>query len=230
MKSKIVIKKKTKTTKTKTPVESEQVKKSRTIKEAIRHGRNQTNKNFRKLVRVILIVWAIQFISSWLSKYVGAQMWFWPDAGYRPIDFIWSIISMWTGLGLAYIAVHTNRSQGWTTKNLFPDINLLGKYIIAYVLMWCSILIWFALFIVPGIYIAYKLSFMQYYIVDQDSTAIQALKQSWHATTGHTWKLIWLSLLFVVINILWLLALGIGLLWTVPTTIITYAYVYEKIK
>lgn len=231
MKSKITIKRKTKPVKKRiSTTEKVTTQQWRTLKDAIRHGRKQTNKNFRKLVRVILIVWAIQCITWALSKYIGIQMWFWADAGYWPIDFIWSIISMWTWLGLAYIAIHTTRSQTWNTKNLFPDINLLGKYIIAYIIMWLSILIGFVFLVVPGIYIAYKLSFMQYYIVDQDSSAIQALKQSRRATTGHTWKLIGLSLLFVLINILWLLALGIGLLWTVPTTIIAYSYVYEKIK
>ncbi len=221
----IVIKKKTIATKTETTKTS-----SRSIKTAISTGRKQTNKQFRKLAVVVFIIGIAQILISWVSQYTGVQMWFGPDVWYRPVDFIWSIIGMWLWLGFADIAIRTNQNQSWTVKTLFANIHLLGKYIIAYILMALCIVWWFILLVIPGIYIAYRLSFMQYYMVDQNSGPIDALKQSRYATKWHVRKLIWLSLLFVLINILWLLVVWIGLLWTIPTTIIAYAYVYERIK
>lgn len=203
---------------------------SRSIKTAISHWRKQTNQQFRKLAIVVIIIGIAQITISWVSQYTGVQMWFGPDVWYRPVDFIGSIIGMWLGLGFADIAIRTNQNKPWTTKTLFSNIHLLGKYIIAYILMWLAILLGFVLLIVPGIYVAYRLSFMQYYMVDQNSGPIEALKQSRYATKWHIRKLIWLSLLFVLINILWLLVVWVGLLWTIPTTIIAYAYVYERIK
>lgn len=203
---------------------------SRSIKTAISHGRKQTNQQFRKLAIVVIIIGIAQIAISWVSQYTGVQMWFGPDVWYRPVDFIGSIIGMWLGLGFADIAIRTNQNKPWTTKTLFSNIHLLGKYILAYILMALCIVWWLILLIIPGIYIGYRLSFMQYYMVDQNSGPIEALKQSRYATKWHVLELIWLSLLFVLINTLWLLVVWIGLLWTIPTTIIAYAYVYERIK
>lgn len=204
--------------------------KSRSVKSAIAHGWKNTNTQFRKLTTVVIVVLLIQWITSGLSQYMGIEMWFWSDAWYRPIDFLGAIIGMWIGLWFTDIAIHTTQNRSWKITNLFPNIQLLGRYIIAYFLMGVSILIWFILLIVPGIIIAYRLSLTQYYMIDQHSGAIEALKQSRYATKWQVRKLIGLSLLFVIINILWLLALWIGLLWTIPTTIIAYAYVYERLK
>jgi hypothetical protein len=107
---------------------------SRSIKAAISHGRKQTNQQFRKLAIVVIIIGIAQIAISWVSQYTGVQMWFGPDVWYRPVDFIGSIIGMWLGLGFADIAIRTNQNKPWTTKTLFSNIHLLGKYILAYIL------------------------------------------------------------------------------------------------
>ena len=62
--------------------------------------------------------------------------------------------------------------------------------------------------ILPGIWIAVRLSLFQYYIAEGYG-AIDAMKASWAATRGNFWKLLGLGFIYVGIVLLGILALGV---------------------
>ena len=75
-----------------------------------------------------------------------------------------------------------------------------------------------------------RFQFYQYLIIEKKSGPIQALKTSWRMTRGSAWNLFILWLIIIIINLAGALALGIGLFFTVPTTMVAMAYVYKKLE
>lgn len=84
--------------------------------------------------------------------------------------------------------------------------------------------------IIPIIIFGVRLQFFSYFIIDQGSGPIEALKKSWTATRGQYWRLILFYLATMGLNILGAFALLVGLLWTIPTTSIATASVYRKLS
>lgn len=112
---------------------------------------------------------------------------------------------------------------------LFFSTSLFFKFLLGYVMYTLLAIIGFLLLIVPGIYLAIKYQYVQYLIVDKNMDVIEAFKESGRMTDGHKWNLFLLFLLFLAISALGFLALGIGLLVTIPIVIIAQAYVYRKL-
>jgi uncharacterized membrane protein len=56
------------------------------------------------------------------------------------------------------------------------------------------------------------------------------MRLSWEMTRGSCWNLFVFSLLLGVINILGMIALFIGLLITVPLSVVAIGYVYRRLE
>ncbi|UMZ74414.1 DUF975 family protein [Natranaerofaba carboxydovora] len=82
---------------------------------------------------------------------------------------------------------------------------------------------------IPGILLAIKLFFFDYFIVDKDMGIIESLKASFRLTKGRLLKLIVFFLAVVLINFGGILLLGIGLLVTMPISFLATAHVYKKL-
>lgn len=108
--------------------------------------------------------------------------------------------------------------------------SLFFKFLLGYILYSVLIIIGFILLIVPGIYLAIKYQYVQYLIIDKNMDVFEAFKESGKMTDGHKWNLLLLVLLFVGICILGVMALGIGLLISIPIVIVAQAYVYKKLS
>lgn len=87
------------------------------------------------------------------------------------------------------------------------------------------------LLILPGVYIATRLQFFVYSIVENENLGpIEALKKSMKMTEGLFWKLFWFGCIVILVNIAGALLLGVGLFFTVPVTGIAYAELYRKLS
>jgi uncharacterized membrane protein len=77
--------------------------------------------------------------------------------------------------------------------------------------------------------LAIKFRFYRYFIIDQRLGPIEALKRSYEITAGSEWELFLFYLLIIGVNLLGALACGIGLLATVPASMVAEAFVYRKL-
>jgi len=107
--------------------------------------------------------------------------------------------------------------------------SLFFRFLLGYVMYTLLAVIGFLLLVIPGIYLAIKYQYVQYLIMDRNMDVIEAFKESGRMTDGHKWNLFLLFLLFIVLSALGFLALGIGLLVTIPIVIVAQAYVYRKL-
>jgi uncharacterized membrane protein len=91
------------------------------------------------------------------------------------------------------------------------------------------IVVGFILIIVPGIIAALMLCFTQLLVVDRKLGPLEALKESYHMTKGHLLQLFLFMLSLILLNIVGAILLLVGLLVTVPITLLAIAHVYMKI-
>jgi uncharacterized membrane protein len=114
--------------------------------------------------------------------------------------------------------------------DLFAKIPLIIPYLIASIVVAVIVMVGFILLIIPGIYLALRLQFFGWAIVDKDLGPFAAIQESWEMTQGSAWNLFLLWWLLLFVNVAGMLALGIGLLVTSPLTLVAMAYVYRKLE
>ncbi len=98
----------------------------------------------------------------------------------------------------------------------------------AYVLAGLAFLAGLVALILPGIYIAIRLQFV-FYAVVEGCTALEALQKSWEVTRGRVLWLLGFGLVGVLLNFLGMLALLVGLVVTFPWTLAAQALLYRDL-
>ena len=109
------------------------------------------------------------------------------------------------------------------TKYFWPTLG-------AGILVGLLVILGFILLIIPGIILGLGLQFYNYFVIDKDAGAVESLRMSWNATKGYKLYLAWFGLVLLGVNLLGILLLIVGLIWTVPTSMIATAYVYRKLS
>lgn len=124
----------------------------------------------------------------------------------------------------AYDAPHDVRLKDlWAPRHFW-------YFVLAGILSGLIILAGFILFVIPAFIFALMIMFAGYVIVDEGRGPIASIKESARLTKGHRWKLLGFVLATLGINILGFIALLVGLLVTMPVTLIATAYVYRSLQ
>lgn len=148
------------------------------------------------------------------------------------LSFIFSIL-MWIAgsiisMGIINICLKFVDNKKPILKDILYTKSVFN-FLLASVVRNIIIVFGLVLLIIPGIIFAIKLQYSEYLIVDKGLDAVSSLKKSWEMTKGVKWNLFLLALLLCLINILGALALVVGLLITVPLSLVASAFVYRKL-
>lgn len=194
-------------------------------KEAINFGFKIAKENIVFFIG-LFIIWAfITFVTSAIQNSLN-------DNNQVLISFIFTFISWGVSsvlsMGIINILLKLVDGQKPDFKDLYY-ITKLFNFILASIIRGFIVLIGFLLFIIPGIIFSIKLQFTDYLIVDKKMDAVDAIKTSWEITKGVKLNLFLLGLLLGLINILGFLCLFVGLVITVPLSMVANAYVYRKL-
>ncbi len=133
-------------------------------------------------------------------------------------------------IGVITIALRLLGGQSVKYTDMFNGYPLVWQFLIATIVGSVLVVVGLIVFIIPGIYIALRLSQACFLVIDQKLQGIDALKKSWAMTQGHAMQLLLLAIAFALINMVGAVALLIGLLVTIPTTTIAMAFVYRKLS
>lgn len=96
--------------------------------------------------------------------------------------------------------------------------------------MFIIYIISFIFLVVPFIYLKFRLGLAQYIIVDKNCTTIEAIKESWKLTKGHTMQYFLLTLSFISWFILLIITIKITSLWLISYFTTTISYFYKDLK
>ena len=86
------------------------------------------------------------------------------------------------------------------------------------------------LLVVPGVYWGLKFLFAPFLVVDRRLTAIEALRESSRLTRGVKWPLLGFALAAFGLNLVGALALGIGLIVTLPITYVAAVHILRRLQ
>ncbi|MEN9551649.1 MAG: hypothetical protein RI935_26 [Candidatus Parcubacteria bacterium] len=91
---------------------------------------------------------------------------------------------------------------------------------------------WFSLLIIaPAIFVMVRFHFFTYTLVDNENDSIQELiKKSYKLTDKHFFMLFAFLILIVLLNVAGALLFLVGLVVTVPVSVFSSAYVYNRLK
>lgn len=145
------------------------------------------------------------------------------------ISIIGGIVWARLGIGLVKTSLMILEDTKPTKKDLCVPFRYLLRLIGGGILVGLAVIVGLIALIIPGIYIAIRLSMFKYFIA-QWYGAIDAIKASWAATEWNVWNLVGLWIINFFIVLLGALAILVGLLWAIPTAMLAQAYVYTKLK
>ncbi len=133
-------------------------------------------------------------------------------------------------MGLIEISIAFFHGHKAELGDLFhTKLKTLFNYFLVSTLSGLIVLGGLLLLIVPGIVWGLRFQFASYFILDKDMGPIQALKASWAATKGEVWDLFKLAIIVGLVNLLGLLALGVGIFVSAPVSLLAMAFVYRKL-
>lgn len=193
------------------------------IGEALTVGWTKTKQNFLLWVMILVTVAVVNMAAGWLDDQVDNTLLSTLLAlgGY--------IIQLGLELGIIGVALKLLADQATKYSDLFALYPLAPQFLLASIIGGIMIGVGIVFFIIPGVYIAIRLSQTPFLIADWKLSGIDALKKSWEITRGNTLQLFFLVVVVCVLNIVGALLLLLGLFVTIPVTMLAMAYVYRKI-
>jgi uncharacterized membrane protein len=132
-------------------------------------------------------------------------------------------------IGYTKIFLKLHDGGASSVKDLFTHYPLFWKYIGTNILYSLIVLGGFILLIVPGIIFALMYAFSLLIVVDKGTGPLGSLRQSKELTRGVKWDLFLFWLVVIGINVLGVIALGVGLLVSVPVSTLAFIHVYRKL-
>jgi len=186
------------------------MKSSFSIKEAVGFGWEKTKEHLWFLVGLFLFVAILA-------------------AGTDKIPGISFLIAIFASISIITAVLKISAGEKVAFKNLFEKYNVVLQYLVASILYCIMVVLGLILFIFPGIYLALKFQFFRFLVVEKGMGPIEALRDSGRMAKGNIWNLFKLISVLAAINLLGALIFGIGLLVTIPMTILALVYVYKKL-
>lgn len=153
-----------------------------------------------------------------------------PMAVYRVLQFFFLGLDMLMAIGYIKIFLAMSRDKKPQLSDLFVHVDLLFSYAVATICYVLMLLGGGLLLIVPGFIFGVMFQMYTYGVADKGLGPIAALKNSREITRGSRLNLFWLGCLVGLINLAGLLCFVVGLLWSIPTTAIALATVYDKLE
>ncbi|MFH1548239.1 MAG: DUF975 family protein, partial [Candidatus Omnitrophota bacterium] len=133
-------------------------------------------------------------------------------------------------VGLNWYCLGKIRKQEIGVSALFDGFKIFFPALGAYLLITIFTGLGMILLIIPGIILAMAYSFAYLFMIDKNMGPWEAMKASFDMTKGFRWRILAISMLCSLINILGLLCLGVGILVTIPLNMLAIAALYQRLS
>jgi len=114
--------------------------------------------------------------------------------------------------GYSYVCLRVAREEKTRIQDLFQVLGVYLQALLAILLTGMIVTAGIICCIIPGIILACKLAFVPFLVVDRRMDCIDAIKESWQMTNGHTTTIFLMIVLSIPIYIAGLLCCGVGVI------------------
>jgi uncharacterized membrane protein len=195
------------------------------IHEAISVGWEKTRSNLSFLILVLFISFIINGLPGFTTNMIREDV---PVLSSLITIAFW-VLTVLVSMGTIKIALKLIDKKKPVLSDLYDEHAKLLRFILSTLVYSMIVTVGLIFFIVPGIILGIRFQFYSYLIIDRNMGPLQALKKSGEITSGNKWNLFLFALCMGLLNILGVLLLVVGLLVTIPITMIATAYVYRKL-
>ncbi len=179
-----------------------------------------------KLIGILLVIYfAFNFAQSFVVGMLGESMLL-----ANIVSLAFTVGAIFLQLGFYKIILDLVDGKNPTFQQLWAYPQYLLRGIAVTILSGLAILGGLILLVIPGIYIAIRLQFALYYLVDKNTGVMDSLKGSWNITQGNVLNIFLFMLILIGLNILGAIALLVGLLITIPVSFIAVTLLYRKLS
>lgn len=200
-----------------------------TVTDCYKQGWTQFGKYFLELLVVNIIVIVISVpagITAGISENIGILALF-----FIPFSIAYAIlIEKPAEYGVAYVSLKAARNQKPDIKDLFYVLENYLNVVLAGFLVNFIIGIGVVFCVVPGIFLACKLAFVPFLVVDKKYDAITAIKESWRLTTGHATTVFVIGVLGVLLCIAGVILCFVGIIGALIWIRLAFANLYYEIS
>lgn len=114
--------------------------------------------------------------------------------------------------GIISIFIKLSRKKDFIFEESFSGFKAYSRVILSRLLFLLAVGLGLVLLLIPGIFLACRLIFVPYLIMDKKHGVVDSLKISYYMTKGYFWTILGMGILSFVIIILGLVLLGFGIL------------------
>jgi hypothetical protein len=201
---------------------------------AIRYGWHRFTANPWTWIGAVVIAAVIQGVLNALFGERGAfRVDTWGQSLWTIGWIIGSIITVIVGylINAALVggALHEVDGQRPSLGSFFRFTNV-GNVILASVLVGLATAIGLILFVIPGLVVLFLSWWTLQFVIDRHEGAVEGVGSSFRAISSQAGPVFLLALALIGINILGAIPLGLGLLITVPTSVIASTYAYRVVS
>lgn len=138
-------------------------------------------------------------------------------------------LSTLAGMGVTafYLAAHDSSEA--VELSLLWHPRPFWKYFAATIVVGIAMILGLILLIVPGIIFALMFMFTTFIVIDRELGPIEAMKESMRITRGHKWPLLGFVLVLGLLNVAGAVALGVGLLVSIPVSFLAFVHAYRTL-
>jgi hypothetical protein len=193
--------------------------------DSLSYGWNAYWKNVGPMLLIAVVVLAIQIAFSALGNATDSV------ALQVLLQLVGTLVSLLLTLGWLRVSLEVTNGVKPELGDVFKA-NGYGPFIVASILFYIGALIGFILLIIPGIIFVATFGFYGFVIAQRgDGVGIlESLQRSHELTRGHRWELFGIALVFLLVNIVGLLACIVGVIFTSGITLIAWAYLYRALS
>lgn len=206
--------------------------------EAIGWGWRKFTENAGAVILAMLVIFVITLAVGFVGALLGGgfsarspmqgQFQFQSQgAGQFVAQLLQSAVSIFLGGVAAKAALEVTEGKPFDFFGAFGKVNLV-QLIIAAVLVGIATMIGFVLLIIPGLIVMFLTYLTTYSVVDEDRSAIDAIKHSVKLVSDNVGDALVLAVLNCLVVIAGFIALCVGAVVAIPVTVFATAYAYRS--
>jgi uncharacterized membrane protein len=152
-----------------------------------------------------------------------------PTMQSQVLSLILMSVQAFLTLGFTKLMLLLVQDKFVEVADMFNNFRIFLSYFVASFLYGIAFFLGILLLVVPGIFIAIRFQFYPYFIIEDGVSSFTALQKSYNLSQNLTLELFLLGVVVIALNIVGILFLGIGIIFTYPLTTMATAVVFKGI-
>ena len=153
-----------------------------------------------------------------------------PTTQSQVVSFVLTCVQMFLAIGFIKIMLRLVQDEFVEVIDMFNNFGAFLSYFVGTFIYYLAVGLGLLLLVLPGIFIAIRLQFYPYFILEENVSSFTAMQKSYYLTEGLTIELFLLGVAVIALNIAGIFLFGIGVIFTYPLTTMATAVVYKSLS